>query len=132
MKVAVMDTWAFLEIVLDGARAGEVRDLVGRSKERVTVGAVVYETFNHLVHRTRTTHYAWEWLEALCASDHRILEPTLEQIHGYAAGQDRSGDLSLTDHAVAWAAERHRERSIVSADGGFRRLGLDPLFAPPQ
>lgn len=132
MNVAVMDTWAFLETVLRGARAEEVRDLVGQANQRVTVQGVVYETFNHLVHRTRTTHYAWEWLQALRAADYHVLEPSLEEIEGCAAGRDHAGDLSLTDYAVAWAAEQNRERQIVTADRGFRRLGLDPVFAPRE
>lgn len=126
----MIDTWAFLEQAGLGPRGEEVRDALSRADTLHTVRDAVAETFTFIANR-RGSKRAADWLDALLATPIEVLEPSLEQVTLFIQGSDRGGKLSFTDYAVGWAGRSLRTQEIATQDRGFRRLGLDPLFAPP-
>lgn len=127
-SVAV-DTWAFLEVALEKPQGPRVAALMDESDRAFTTRDVVAETFSALLHRTRSGDVAWAWWEDLRRSRVRVYEPPIDEVHAFAAGKMR-GSLSLVDLGLAHVALRERALVVASGDAEFRRLGLDPVFAP--
>ena len=130
MRAIAWDTWAFLEVALDKPRRREVDALAADEEVSIfTVRDVVVETFNHLARRTRTA-VARDWWHDLRAAPLRILDPDLDALHAFVTSEARSGNVSLTDHALALAARQVGTPEVASEDRDFAAFGLIPLFAP--
>lgn len=124
----ILDSWALLEIALNGQRRDEVDELFGRAGRRFTVRDVLFECNNFLMRRTRPA-IAREWWQVMRESDVTILEPPLDEIDLMLSRIDRSSGLSAVDVSVAWAARHARVKEVATNDRGFEALGLTPLFA---
>lgn len=130
MRVVAWDTWAFVEIALELPRHAEVRALVGQDPVIVTSRDVVVETVNFLVGRTGGTDVGLAWWRDLRDSRVRVVDDALEDLAAFADERAPEGaGLSLTDLSLAKAAMDAGADEIATEDGGFRRLGLEPLFA---
>lgn len=128
MRGLALDTWAFVELALDGPRRAAVEEAYSEAHDLVTVHFVVAESFNFIARRGGGPQRAWLWLQSLRRSPVRVLEPRLADVEEFAAESDPRG-LSLTDCALAWAAVRDHVKDVATEDREFRRLGLHPLFA---
>ncbi|MBI4393664.1 MAG: PIN domain-containing protein [Euryarchaeota archaeon] len=129
MRLIAWDTWAFLESYFEWPRHEAVRALLADASMVFTVRDVVAESFNHIVHKTGRTEEAWTWLESLSASRVKVYEPSFRDVYAFMGQQSRTGSLSFTDHALAYAAVRDDVVEIATEDAEFRRLDLVPIFA---
>lgn len=129
MRPIAWDTWAFLEVYFEWSRHDAVRTLLEQADFVFTVRDVVAETFNAIVNRTGKTEDAWTWLESLSASRIKVYEPSLSDVRQFIGEGRRTGSLSFTDSALAFAAQRDSVVEIASEDAEFRKLDLVPLFA---
>ncbi len=127
--IGIVDSWAFIELAMGGPRAEAVAASFDEHALLVTPHWVIAETFGFLARRPRGTSFAWDWLQAVRESAVRIVEPAFVDVMDNIDADDRAGNLSFTDHAVALVASRQGTPRILSADKEFRRLRLEPLFA---
>lgn len=95
-----------------------------------TTREVVAETFNLIVRKTGGTRIAHAWWSDLRDSGLRVFEPLMDDLHAFVAKHGAKGTLSFTDHSLAFVALRERASGVVTGDREFRRVGLEPLFAP--
>lgn len=129
MGVVAWDTWAFVETALGYARKGEVQRLWLESDLVVTARDVVAETFGFITGRTRSNEASRRWLAAATSSGVRIVDPSLEDVRAYIDEHPDARSPSWADFALAFVADQAGARRIATEDGGFRQLGLDPVFA---
>lgn len=129
MRTYAWDSWAFLEVFYNGARAPEVQALLREADVIVTVREVVAETFNFIVRKSGSTAEAWKWWAALAQGRVRVFEPTMKDIREFVDADSRKGSLSFTDYALALVARRERVDGVATEDREFRKLGAVPLFA---
>lgn len=124
-----VDTWAFVEIARRGPRWQEVMATLRGAARLVTARDVIAETFTLLTSRSRSSSAGWRWLSGLDPAIFNVRDPALAEVRAFMAGQDRAGNISFGDFALAMAAREAGARDVATADRGFRRLGLNPLFA---
>lgn len=129
MRTIAWDTWAFLEVAMDGPRGPDVEALASEVDVTLTVREVVAETFTFLARRSGGTETARDWWAELRRSPVRVVEAPLEELWKFAKAVRKPGRLSFTDLSLAWLCDRERVREIATADAEFRQLRLVPLFA---
>lgn len=124
-----IDTWAFVERFTNGGEAAAVDEVLTAGPRLFTTRDVVAETFTFITARTRSSAQAWKWWRTIVDLPIDVHDGSLETVVGYIARADRRGDLSFTDYSLAARASQLGATDIATADRGFRRLGLVPLFA---
>lgn len=126
MRTVAWDTWAFVETARAGERADEIEALLAQSPRIVTSRDVVVETCNFLSRASARSALAW-W-DALRQSPVRVVDVPLAELRARVPERDL-GRLTLTDLSLAHVAASLGTREVATEDGGFRALGLEPLFA---
>jgi len=131
MRAIAWDTWAFLEVLLDEPRAGEVGALLDAADLVVTSREVIAETFSFLARRAGNAERSIRWWDAVREGSIVVAEPTLDEIRRALPRQDL-GRLSFTDLSLAHVAKAEGIEEIATGDAEFERLGLTPLFAKAE
>ncbi|MHB8586719.1 MAG: PIN domain-containing protein [Thermoplasmatota archaeon] len=129
MRSVGIDTWAFVEMELNGPRASEVEAKLAGVRRPFTVRDVVVETYGFIARRAGTD-VARNWWRELRVDELPILTPPLEDLSLLADGVSADARLSLTDLSLVAAARSRGCKLIASGDREFRKLGLDPIFVP--
>lgn len=128
MTSVAVDSWAFIEVALGGERAAHVARALAAAGSPFTTREVVVEAFG-FIHRASDANLAWRWWHALRAGRVRVIDIPYESLAEHLEAVARKGGLSLADHSLALAALAEGATDVLTADRGFRRLGLNPLLA---
>lgn len=128
-RLVAVDTWAFVEIFRAGARAQLVHDAFVAAEHLFTVREVVAESFTLVAARAGRSETALRWWRTLDDMPIDVYDEPLSGVRAFVERVDRRGDLSFTDYALASRAVALGAVDVATADRGFRRLGLNPLFA---
>lgn len=129
MNGLAVDTWAFVELALGRPRAPDVAAAFEAAPRIFTVREVVAETYGFLQHKTGSLR-ARAWLAALAADEVPILAPDVHAVREAIFRLPKTSSLSFVDVSLGLAATEEGTTAVATADREFRRMRLDPVFAP--
>lgn len=128
MTSVAVDTWAFIEVFLNGPRKAEVEALLRGAESLITSREIVAETSNFIVGRTHRVAEAADWLTSLKASRTFVYDAGRDAVETFFLRLPRSSTLSYADASLALVARQQRVVDVATSDQGFRSVSLTPLF----